>query len=357
MRGKPDNFRADSATCVQRGCRLAYPQTVLAVAVLALAGGASIGPAGFMDVLAKADRSWQLRAGAGWSPLFDITLVGLDSQPVQCRDGILLQPHLRARDLAPPDLVVVPAFDDENLLDSLATNREWVPWLKTWHAQGTRVASSCIGAFLLAEAGLLDGRPATTHWMFADTLRSLYPAVRVTSDRLIVDAGDAITCGGATTFLSLVIYLVERFGGHERAALARKVLLIDGGRISQLPYLAYTPVRDHSDELVQQVQDYIDNHLQTAVRSDDLARTFGVSPRTLARRFRAATHNSVNVYVQQARILLAKKLLESTDQPIEQIRSATGYLDPAAFRRAFRMAAGVSPRQYRNTYTTRPAAT
>jgi transcriptional regulator GlxA family with amidase domain len=323
---------------------------VLSVAILALAGGASIGPAGFMDVLGKADRSWQIRAGAAWTPLFDVTLVGLDCNPVRCRDGILLRPHRGAADLAPPDLVVVPAFDDENLLGSLADNRDWVPWLQTWHAQGARIASSCIGAFLLAEAALLDGRPATTHWMFADTLRARYPAVTVAVDRLIVDAGDVITCGGATTFLSLVIYLVERFGGHERAALARKVLLIDGGRTSQLPYLAFTPIREHGDELVLQVQDYIDTHLDTPMRSDALAQRFGVSPRTLARRFRAATHASVNRYVQQSRVLLAKKLLETSDMSIEQIRAATGYLDPAAFRRAFRQAAGVSPRQYRNTY-------
>lgn len=323
---------------------------MLSVAVLALAGGPSIGPAGFMDVLGKADRSWQLHAGKAWTPLFDVTLVGLDGEPVRCRDGILLQPHRPAADLAPPNLVVVPAFDDENLLNSLADNLDWVPWLKTWHTQGARIASSCIGAFLLAEAALLDGRPATTHWMFADTLRSRYPAVTVSSDRLIVDAGDVITCGGATTFLSLVIYLVERFGGHERAALARKVLLIDGGRTSQLPYLAATPIRDHSDELVLRVQDYIDTHLDMPIRSDALAGRFGVSPRTLARRFQAAAHASVNGYVQQSRILLAKKLLETSEMSIEQIRSAAGYLDPAAFRRAFRQAAGVSPRQYRNTY-------
>ena len=326
---------------------------MLSVAVLALAGGASIGPAGFMDVLAKADRAWQLRAGDEWSQLFDITLVGLNSSPVPCRDGIFLQPHRRASDIASPNLVVVPAFDDENLLSSLADNKEWVPWLKKWHARGARVASSCIGAFLVAEAGLLDGRPATTHWMFADILQTRYPSIKVSSDRLIVDAGDVITCGGATTFLSLVIYLVERFGGHERAALARKVLLIDGGRTSQLPYLAFTPVLEHNDELVQQVQDYIDTHLDTAIRSDAIARMFGVSPRTLARRFHGATHTTVNSYVRQARVLLAKKLLETTDKPIEQIRAATGYLDPAAFRRAFREGAGLSPRQYRNTYATR----
>jgi transcriptional regulator GlxA family with amidase domain len=325
---------------------------MLSVAVLALGGGASIGPAGLMDALGKADRSWQLHAGPAWTPLFDITLVGLDSKPVRCRDGIMLQPHRRARDLAPPNLVVVPAFDDENLLDSLADNKDWVPWLKTWHGQGARVAASCVGAFLLAEAGLLDGRPATTHWLFADTMRSKYPSVKVTSDRLIVDAGDVITSGGATTFLSLVVHLVERFGGHERAALARKVLLIDGGRTSQLPYLAFTPARDHDDELVRRVQDFIDAHLDAPIRSDALARKFGVSTRTLARRFLASTHASVNSYVQQARMLLAKKLLETTNDSIDRIRSATGYLDPAAFRRAFRQAAGMSPRQYRNTFST-----
>lgn len=325
---------------------------MLSVAVLALAGGASIGPAGLMDALGKADRSWQLHAGPDWTALFDITLVGLDSKPVRCRDGIMLHPHRRARDLAPPNLVVVPAFDDENLLDSLADNQDWVPWLKTWHVQGARVAASCVGAFLLAEAGLLDGRPATTHWMFADTMRSLYPSVKVTSDRLIVDAGDVITSGGATTFLSLVVHLVERFGGHERAALARKVLLIDGGRTSQLPYLAFTPARDHDDDLVRRVQDYIDAHLDAPIRSDALAREFGVSPRTLARRFLASRHAGVNSYVQQARMLLAKKLLETTNDSIDQIRTATGYLDPAAFRRAFRQAAGMSPRQYRNTFST-----
>jgi transcriptional regulator GlxA family with amidase domain len=325
---------------------------MLSVAVLALAGGASIGPAGLMDALGKADRSWQLHAGPAWTALFDITLVGLDSKPVRCRDGVMLQPHRRARDLAPPNLVVVPAFDDENLLDSLADNQDWVPWLKTWHAQGARLAASCVGAFLLAEAGLLDGRPATTHWLFADTLRSRYPSIKVTSDRLIVDAGDVITAGGATTFLSLVVHLVERFGGHERAALARKVLLIDGGRTSQLPYLAFTPARDHDDDLVRRAQDYIDAHLDAPIRSDALAREFGVSPRTLARRFLASTHAGVNSYVQQARMLLAKKLLETTHDPIDQIRTATGYLDPAAFRRAFRQAAGMSPRQYRNTFST-----
>lgn len=322
----------------------------MSVAVLALAGGASIGPAGFMDALNKADRSWRLQAGAGWTPLFHVTLVGLDDGPVPCRDGVLLQPHETAGRLATPDLVVVPAFDDEDLSASLAENRAWVPWLQSWHAQGARIASSCIGAFLLAEAGLLAGRPVTTHWMFADTMRRQYRDINVTSDQLIVDAGDVITCGGATAFLALVIYLVERFGGHERAALASKVLLIDGSRTSQLPYLAMAPSRDHDDDLIRRVQDHIDGHLDTPYKVEQLAGQFGMSPRTLTRRFRAATGATLHAYIQQARAHNAKRLLETTTEPIDRIRAANGYLDPASFRRAFHRAAGVSPRQYREIY-------
>lgn len=303
-----------------------------------------------MDALNKADRSWRLRAGAAWTPLFAVTLVGLDDQPVPCRDGVLLRPHRTTADLPAPDLVVVPAFDDEDLNASLAENRVWVPWLKSWHAGGARIASSCIGAFLLADAGLLNGRAMTTHWMFADTIRRQYPDVHVTSDQLIVDTGDIITCGGATAFLALVIYLVERFGGHERAALASKVLLIDGGRTSQLPFLAMTPHRDHDDELIRRVQDHIDTHLDAPFKTELIARAFGISQRTLTRRFRAATGASVHGYLQQARVHHAKRLLETTTEPIEQIRAATGYLDPASFRRAFQRAAGVSPRQYRDTF-------
>jgi transcriptional regulator GlxA family with amidase domain len=322
----------------------------MTVAVLALSGGASIGPAGFMDALNKADRSWRIQAGPAWTRLFDVSLVGLDDRPVCCRDGVLLQPHCKAGDLSRPDLVVVPAFDDENFSDSLAENRGWVPWLRTWHANGARFASSCIGAFLLADAGLLAGRAVTTHWMFADTMRRQYSNVQVTSDQLIVDVGDVITCGGATAFLVLVIYLVERFGGHERAAFASKVLLVDGSRTSQLPYLAMTPLRDHDDDLIRRVQDHIDTHLDTPYKVEQLARAFGVSPRTLTRRFRGATGATLHSYIQQARAHSAKRLLETTSEPIDRIRAATGYLDPASFRRAFRRAAGVSPRQYRDIY-------
>jgi len=220
--------------------------------------------------------------------VFDVRLAGLDGGTVTCRDGVSLQPSVLAASVTAPDLVIVPGLDD-NLARSFTENRGWVPWLARWHAAGARIASSCTGAFLVADAGLLDGRAATTHWMFAGELRRRYPAVSVTADRMIVDNGDVITSGGATAFLNLVLYLVERFAGHDRANLAARLLLVDGHRPSQLPYVAFGRERSHHDAIVHQVQQHIDLHLGEPLRMRDLAARFGLSERTLSRRFAAAT--------------------------------------------------------------------
>jgi transcriptional regulator GlxA family with amidase domain len=281
--------------------------------------------------------------------VFDVRLAGLGGGTVSCRDGVSLQPSVVAGDVAAPDLVVVPGLDDD-LAASFAANRGWAPWLAKWHAGGARVASSCTGAFLVADAGLLDGRPATTHWLFADELRRRYPAVRVTADQMIVDNGDVITSGGATAFLNLVLYLVERFAGHERANLAARVLLVDGHRPSQLPYIAFGRERAHDDVIVHQVQQHIDSHLDEPLRIAELAAAFGLSERTLSRRFAAATGRGPRAYLQHARIQHAKRLLETAGDPIDQVRRRAGYSDPAAFRRVFKQATGLSPSGYRDAY-------
>ncbi len=257
---------------------------MISVVIAALAGTASIGTAGLMDALNKADLApvLQARAGPLAARVFDVRLTGLDRGTVSCRDGVSLHPSVAAADIAAPDLIVVPGLDDD-LVNSFAANRGWVPWLAKWHAGGARIASSCTGAFLVADAGLLDGRPATTHWLFADELRRRYPAVRVTADQMIVDNGDVITSGGATAFLNLVLYLVERFAGHERANLAAKLLLVDGYRPSQLPYVAFGRERAHDDVIVHQVQQHVDSHLGEPLRVGELAASFGLSERTLSR--------------------------------------------------------------------------
>jgi len=322
---------------------------MVSVVVAALSGTASIGTAGLLDALNKADLSQSLHTGRPATRVFDVRLAGLDRRTVSCRDGVSLHPSITAAEVTAPDLVVVPGLDDD-LAASFSENRRWVPWLTKWHAAGARIAGSCTGAFLVADAGLLDGRPATTHWMFADELRRRYPAVNVTAGQMIVDDGDVITSGGATAFLNLVLYLVERFAGHDRANLAAKVLLVDGHRPSQLPYIAFGRERSHDDVLVHQVQQHIDLHLDGPLRVSELADRFGLSERTLSRRFTAATGRGPQAYLQHARIQQAMRLLETASDPVDHVRRRVGYGDPAAFRRVFKEATGLSPGAYRDAY-------
>jgi transcriptional regulator GlxA family with amidase domain len=322
---------------------------MVSVVIAALSGTASIGTAGLMDALNKADLAQALHTRQPARRVFGVQLAGLDRGTVGCRDGVSLHPSITAAEVTAPDLVVVPGLDDD-LAASFNQNRGWVPWLRTWHAAGSRIVGSCTGAFLVADAGLLDGRPATTHWMFAGELRRRYPAVSVTAGPMIVDNGDVITSGGATAFLNLVLYLVERFAGHDRANLAAKVLLVDGHRPSQLPYIAFGRERSHDDVLVHQIQQHIDLHVDEPLRISELATRFGLSQRTLSRRFAAATGRGPRAYLQHARIQHAVRLLETASDPIDQIRSRAGYTDPAAFRRVFKQATGLSPSRYRETY-------
>ena len=349
MRVRSDNFRARPATGAEESARSPYNPVMVSVVIAALSGTASIGTAGLMDALNKADLSQALSTGQPATRVFDVRLAGLDSGTVSCRDGVSLQPSAVAADISAPDLVVVPGLDDD-LATSFAENRGWVPWLTKWHAGGAKIAGSCTGAFLVADAGLLNGRPATTHWMFAGELRRRYPSVDVTAGRMIVDNGDVITSGGATAFLNLVLYLVERFAGHDRANLAAKVLLVDGHRPSQLPYIAFGRERTHDDLIVHQVQQHIDLHLGEPLQITELASRFGLSERTLSRRFTAATGRGPRAYLQHARIQHALRLLETGSDPIDQVRRRAGYNDPAAFRRVFKQATGLPPRGYRDAY-------
>jgi transcriptional regulator GlxA family with amidase domain len=319
------------------------------VAIIGPTDCASINTAGLMDALRKTDRAWRMTRDPDAEAVFEVRLVGVDDRPIACRDGVMLHPHVTAVDLDPPDLVVVPGLDDD-LEPSFQRNRTWVPWIAKWHAAGSRVATSCTGAFLAAEAGVLDGKEATTHWIAADDFRRRFPRVLLTPERMLVDAGDVISSGGATTFLTLVIYLTERYGSHDRAVLASKVMLVDGERRSQLPYVAFGPSRDHGDQLVHKVQSFMDAHLAGDVSVEGLAAHASVSTRTLNRRFKAATGEPPRAYLQRIRIQAAKRLLETTTDPVDHLRTQVGYGDATAFRRAFTRATGLGPRQYRQKY-------
>ena len=324
---------------------------MVSVAVLAPAETASISMTGLFDIIGKADRAFgALRGRPGLDSMFVTSLVSLDGQPVRYRDRVTVNVDIAAPAVGDVDLVVVPGLDDD-LEPSFEQNAAWAPWIARWHKAGAVVASSCSGAFLLAKAGLLDGRTATTHWMYAEELQRWFPRVKVLPERLLIDLGDVITSGGATTFLDLALYLVERFAGRERANAAARVLLIDGARSSQLPYVSLGAAhREHDDGLVHRAQDLIDADLGGRLVIDDLARHVGLSSRTLARRFQYALGRAPQAYIQRRRIDVAQRLLETTDSPIDSVRSRVGYRDATSFRRAFRRVTGLSPSEYRDRY-------
>ena len=319
---------------------------VLTVLVLALEGTASLGTAGLLDALQMADRAGMGQSGA--SRLFDVQLTGLTRKPVQLQNGVQLLPAIDVNQAPPPDLVVVPGLDDEpGPLPLFELNRPWGAWIAQWYRTGARVASSCTGAFLLADAGILDDKPVTTHWGFAAELQKRYSNVDVRADQIIIDTGDIISSGGATAFLDLVLYLVERFGGRERANLAAQALLIDA-RLSQLPYLSPIRARAHNDVIVRDIQEHIDAHLDDPIQVGTLAEQFGVSERTLTRRFTAATGLGPQSYLQLVRVNLAQRLLETASDPVASISHAVGYGDINAFRRVFKRVTRLSPSDYRS---------
>jgi transcriptional regulator GlxA family with amidase domain len=325
---------------------------MVSVAVVGVQKCASINVAGLFDAIRKADGAWQAAVDPRAEPIFEPFLVGLSRKAVAFRDDASMLPTATADEITPPDVVVVPGLDDE-LEHSLEANGRWIPWLAKWFEGGSRLATSCTGAFLAAEAGLLDGRRATTHWAAADEFRRRYPNVELVVDQMIVDTGDVITSGGATTFLNLVIYMTERFGGHGRAVAAAKVMLVDGDRRSQLPYIAYGSSRGHNDDTVHAAQELIEAHLDESLRIDGVAAHAGVSVRTLARRFKAATGLTPSEFQAEARMMAARRLLETTRMTVTEIRTAVGYNDAAAFGRAFKRAAGLTPTSYRRQYESR----
>src|SRR5262249_11918367 len=222
--------------------------------------------------------------------------------------------------------------------------------IKSCAGKGTRIASMCTGSFLLAETGLLDGRSATTHWFFADAFREMYPKVTVLPERLIVDEGNIITTGAATAFMDLVMYLIELYCGHEVAVFSSKVLLIDLGRWSQLPYTTFSTQRLHNDRQISQVQLLIESESHLNLSSVSLAERAGMSLRNFDRRFQNATGETPSSYLRKFRVEKAKRLLETTNDTVQEITAKVGYEDRSSFRRLFYEHTALSPKAYRAKY-------
>ncbi len=330
------------------------PMPDLRVGILALHESAPAVVYSLYEVLGAVGRVWQEVTGEvvparGMRPI----VVAEHDEPFRCRVGATITPDARFAGVDALDIVIVPdlAITADDNLHGL-----WpaaVDWIRRQYAAGAIVCSVCTGSLLLAEAGLLDGIEATTHWSACALFASHYPKVKLHPERILVPSGcehRVITSGGFASWSELALYLVARFSGRQEAIRIAKLFVLGDRSDGQLPFSAMIRPSRHSDGLIERCQAWIAYHYAGPAPVKRLIEYSGLHARTFKRRFRAATGYSPIEYVQAVRIEEAKHFLETTNLPTDEVAEQVGYRDPASFRRLFRHMTGVTPARYRQRF-------
>ena len=279
---------------------------------------------------------------------YEFSTAAVEPGPVRSSSGFELPAEHGAEAVARADTVVVPGYGSPELRPP----QRLLDALRAAAAGGARVMSICTGAFSLAYAGLLDGRRATTHWADAEALASLFPAVEVDPDVLFVDEGRVLTSAGVAAGLDLCLHVVRCDHGAEIASsLARRSVVAphrDGGQAQFIDLPLPPPTETRAD--LATTRAWALEHLDEPLDVARLARHAMVSPRTFARRFRAETGTTPHRWLLQQRILHARRLLEGSDMPVEEVAIRCGFGSAASLRGHFRRQTGTTPTAYRNTF-------
>lgn len=282
---------------------------------------------------------------AGQSPFFEVLIVGLNKE-VRLLDGLMtLQTDALITDDFTADLIIIPAIGTD-IPFALEQNSGFLPWIIHQHKKGAEVASLCIGAFILASTGLLEGKECSTHWLFTNVFKTMFPKVKLTSDRIITAQDGLYTSGGATSYWNLLLYLVEKYTNREMAITASKFFLLDIDNSSQLPFSIFRGQKNHGDEIVLAAQEYLEKQYDQKITIDTLVDRYAIGRRTFERRFKKATSNSVIEYMQRVKVEVAKRQLELGQKTVNEVMYHVGYSDTKAFRELFKKFAGLSPVDY-----------
>lgn len=294
-------------------------------------------------------RANEYRKKSGGKELFKIELAGL-SKEVEFYGGLFtVKPQISISAIAKTDLIIIPSLN-HNYHKTVKANKVLIEWIEKQYKAGAEVASICTGAFMLASAGLLDGRSCSTHWSAVNDFRTMFPEVNLQEDKLITDENGIYTNGGAYSFLNLMIYLVEKYYDRQTAIFCAKVFQIEIDRQSQSAFVIFTGQKSHGDEMVKKAQAYIESNLQEKISIEHLSSQFAVGRRNFDRRFIKATGNTPIEYSQRVKIESAKKAFENTRKTINEVMYDVGYSDVKAFREVFRKITGMSPLEYRSKY-------
>jgi transcriptional regulator GlxA family with amidase domain len=333
-----------------------YPIDVLIVAVPETAGSALYG---MLDVLNSAGNLWQaLLRSDEQQQLFRVRIVSADGKLFSCGNGIPVNPDCSIEDDPEGSILILPELwlgPDEPLHDRHA---KLIDWIRYKYEEGASVYSACSGAIMLAETGLLDGCPATSHWGYEDLFRKYYPKVRFDPAPNLVFGdlrGRIVTAGGTTSWHDLALHIISCHASPGEALRIAKVYLLKWHGEGELPYASLVRPLPHGDSVVRKCENRLHEKFRDIDAIAQVTALAGIPERSLKRRFKAATGSSLIEYLQNLRIEEAKRLLESSELPIEEICAETGYHDTSFFRRVFKRLTGLTPSHYRRIF--QPVAT
>ena len=324
---------------------------VLVIAVPETAGSALYG---MVDVLSAAGTLWQsLVCTEPVQKFFRVRVIALSQAPFRCGNSIPVTPDITIADNPKADILILPELwlgPDEIFKGRYPQIMEWI---RAQYRQGMMIYAACSGVIMLAETGLLDGCDATSHWGYQDLFRKQYPQVHYSPEPNLVfadPAGRIVTAGGTTSWHDLAIHIIARHANPGEALRIAKVYLLKLHGEGQLPFASLIRNDPHADSVVRSCQEWLREHF---MKTDAIAHIIALAKipeRTLKRRFKTATGTTLIEYLQNIRVEQAKKLLENTATPVDEISIAAGYEDASFFRRLFKRSTGLTPSQYRRMF-------
>ena len=286
---------------------------------------------------------------AGKRPLFTVELVGLKKEVRINNEKFSVRPDKLLNEVKKTDLIFIPALTGDMSI-AIKKNEAFVPWIVQQYHKGAEVASLCVGAFLLASTGLLNGKKCSTHWAIQNEFREMYPEVELVEGSIVTEEKRIYSSGGSYSYWNLLLYLLEKYVSREIAILASKIFAIDINRNSQSVFFMFKGQKNHEDKQILNTQEYIEKNIHEKISIDDLTRISTIGRRTFERRFKQATNNSVLEYIQRVKIEAAKRQFETSGKNINEVMYEVGYADIKAFRDLFKKIAGVTPIEYRHKY-------
>lgn len=326
------------------------------IAILAMPETTASVVYGMYDLFMSAGRDWELIVHGRPGPqVIEPMVVSAQAGTFAAANGVPITAQASLEDAIGSDVVCVPELAVSPTEPIDGRFRREVEWLQVCYSRGATLATACSGALLLAEAGLLDGHEATTHWAYGDVLHRRHPRVKLRLQAALVAAGEGqrlLMAGGGTSWLDLGLYLVARAAGVETAMQVARINLIDWHDVGQQPFARLARTRQSADAVIGRCQEWIAGHYTDRAPVAGMIRIAGLPERSFKRRFQQSTGMAPLEYVHTLRLEEAKTLLERADLPVEAIAEQVGYEDASFFGRLFRRKVGLTPAQYRKRFRT-----